>query len=102
MTEQILVISAKKKDTVSKRQQIIHDFGVFFRTHNLDQVYGCIEGLESFKTRPGKYRTLTFCKARNLDGILKVFSENSLRVEFQTRYQSLPHQGSETFTSGED
>jgi hypothetical protein len=46
-----------------------------------------------------KYWNVTFCKAVNLDGEIRVYSEHFILIKWQTRYKSLPAYGQQRFTS---
>ena len=57
---------------MSKREEIIGDLVEALQGADLDQVYGIDTGLSQDK----KYRWATFCRARTLDGEVRVYSPN--------------------------
>ena len=57
---------------MSKREQILEDLIEALQEADLDQVYGIDTGLSQDK----KYRWATFCRARTLDGEVRVYSPN--------------------------
>lgn len=59
------------------RTEIVEDFIEFFTEHNLNEVYGCIHGPAGGKQR---YHSCTFCRARLLDGELRVYSDKFIQV----------------------
>ena len=54
---------------MSKREQILEDLVEALQGADLDQVYGIDTGLSQDK----KYRYATFCRARTLDGEVRVY-----------------------------
>lgn len=90
-----------EEKTPSKREQIQHELAAFLSTHGLAQAYGVIEG--KTKSSTGRTcRTLTFCHARNLDGVIRIFGENFIEISYQTRYLALPRYDRRIFASVED
>ena len=61
----------------------------------LDEVFGVIEG------QGPRYRSLTFCKARILDGVVHIYSPKFIVVKYETAIRTLPHRGQEKFDSVE-
>lgn len=57
---------------MSKREEILGDLVEALQEADLDQVYGIDTGLSQDK----KYRWATFCRARTLDGEVRVYSPN--------------------------
>ena len=57
---------------MSKREEILEDLIEALQEADLDQVYGINTGLSQDK----KYRYATFCRARTLDGEVRVYSPN--------------------------
>lgn len=57
---------------MSKREEILEDLVEALQEADLDQVYGIDTGLSQDK----KYRYATFCRARTLDGEVRVYSPN--------------------------
>ena len=54
---------------MSKREEILEDLVKALQEADLDQVYGIDTGLSQDK----KYRWATFCRARTLDGEVRVY-----------------------------
>lgn len=54
---------------MSKREEILEELVEALREADLDQVYGIDTGLSQDK----KYRYATFCRARTLDGEVRVY-----------------------------
>ena len=54
---------------MSKREEILEDLVEALQEADLDQVYGIDTGLSQDK----KYRWATFCRARTLDGEVRVY-----------------------------
>ena len=64
----------------------------------LNDSYGIIDGKGVSKT--GKsFRSLTFAKAANLDGVLEIYGPGFIVAKWKTRYQSLPQTGQQNFRS---
>ncbi|HRC95212.1 MAG TPA: hypothetical protein PK317_00285 [Coprothermobacter proteolyticus] len=62
----------------------------------LDEVYGASK--EKRTDAKGKsYWDVSFCKARTVDGTVKVYSEKFILVKWQTQFRDMPHQGQEVF-----
>lgn len=45
------------------------------------------------------YWSVTFCKARVLDGVIQVYSPRFILVKWQTTFGHLPHRGQKIFKS---
>ena len=68
---------------------------------------GLSDGPGALKTKgedsKGKsYWSVTFCKARELDGEIKVYSERFILITWNTAYRDLPKSGREVFKSVHD
>jgi hypothetical protein len=63
---------------MSKREQILEDLVEALQGADLDQVYGIDTGLSQDK----KYRWATFCRARTLDGEVRVYGPNWILFRF--------------------
>lgn len=61
----------------------------------LDEVYGVIDAATP------KHRSLTFCKAEILDGVVYIYGPKFILVKYQTAIRTLPHRGQEKFESVE-
>jgi len=84
--------------TVRMRTQIVDRFQTFLNTYELNEAYGVIRtGGES-----GKFEELTFCKARVLDGTVKVYGPKFILVKYNTAYRTLPQNDHAVFTSEAD
>lgn len=58
------------------RLHIVSKLVEYFENIGLNEVYGNIVGLSDDK----KYRTVTFCKARYIDGLVRVYSPGFILV----------------------
>jgi hypothetical protein len=64
----------------------------------LDEVYGANK--EKATDAKGKtYWSISFCKARVLDGMIRVYSERFIMIKWDTAYRDLPQKGQEVFKS---
>ena len=82
----------------SPREQIADNLAETCRFGGLDDAYG-INKSKQTSSKGKTYWNVTFCKARYLDGEIKVFSERFIIVSWQTAFRQLPARGSEKFTS---
>lgn len=64
---------------MSKREDILDEVVEALQEADLDQVYGIDTGLSQDK----KYRYATFCRARTLDGEVRVYSERYILFRWQ-------------------
>jgi len=78
---------------MSERQELSIRLSEFCSQVGLDEVYGCIENLD------GKVRTLTFCKAKILDGQINIYGVNFIQVKYKTAIRDLPQNDSRIFNS---
>jgi len=63
---------------MSRREEIQEELATFLQEAGLGEVYGVIAG------NHGKYRSLTFCRARHLDGEIRIYSEKYFYVTWQS------------------
>jgi len=95
------MVSMETTEKKSPRAIIQEDLLAFLSENDLAQVYGAIEG--TGKSTAGKpYRSLTFCRARVLDGSIEIYGPKFIVVSYQTAYRHLPHQDRKVFTSVEE
>ena len=80
---------------MSEREELMGRIVEFCGANGLNEVYGIIEA------NVGKYRSLTICKARILDGEIKIYSPKFIQVKWQTAIRALPERDSKVFTSAE-
>lgn len=78
---------------MSKREEIQNDVAQFIEDVGLDEVYGVLKGLDEL-ANGRKARTVTFCRARTLDGQVIIYSANFVQVK--------TNRDSEVFTSADD
>ena len=78
------------------RTEVVDKIEEFLLENGLDEVYGVLREDEA------KYASLTFCKARDLDGSIKVYGPRFILVQYQTRIGDLPRKDSAVFESVED
>jgi hypothetical protein len=83
---------------MSVREKLSMDMINFLNENGLNEVYGVIEGYGENK----KYRCLTFCKARVLDGEIRIYGENCVMVKWETAFRDMSHRGMERFGSLQD
>ena len=57
---------------MSKREDIQNDVAEFLESVGLDEVYGVLTGLDTLDNGR-KVRTVTFCRARSLDGQVIIY-----------------------------
>jgi hypothetical protein len=80
-----------KKHTIDLVEDILNEL-------HLNEVYGIIQG-EGESKSGRKFKSLTFCKARILDGSVAVYSPTFLLVTWQTAIRDMPHRGSQVCKS---
>ena len=78
---------------MSEREKLQDHLEQYLKGLGLDQVYGVLTGMET-TPKGQKVRTLTFCRARTLDGTVKIFSPtfftvNTSRVRQTQVFRSL-------------
>jgi len=78
---------------MSKREDIQNDMAQFLEDVGLNEVYGVLTGLDTLDNGR-KVRTVTFCRARSLDGQVVIYSESFVQV--------VTNREREVFTSPED
>ena len=78
---------------MSEREDIQNDFVTFFETVGLNEVYGVLAGLDTLPNGR-KVRTVTFCRARTLDGAITIYGPNFIKVD--------TNRDNEIFGSAED
>jgi hypothetical protein len=78
------------------RTDITDQFEEFLTDNGLDDAYGIV------RTEGSKFHGLTFCKARNLDGSVRVYGPKFILVEYRTRYGDLPNHERVVFESVEN
>ncbi len=76
---------------MSARKDLATRLFEFCNEVGLNEVYGCLENLE------GKLRTVTFCKARILDGTISIYGLNFIQVKYKTAIRDLPRNDSRIF-----
>ncbi len=80
-----------RQETLDAVFELLHEL-------ELDEVYGITEG--THKASSGKSApSLTFCKARILDGLVAVWSPTFIQAKWQTAIRDLPHRHSQVFKS---
>lgn len=83
---------------MSVRSEIADGFAEYFHNVNLDDSYGVNVG----KGDNNKCYEVTFCKARVLDGLVKVYGPKFIVVKWMTAYRDMDHKGMEKFVSFND
>ena len=83
--------------SISSRQQVAQNLADTCVFGGLNDSYGVSV---TKHTEVGKAHWLVlFCKARVLDGVIKVYSPNFIQVKWQTAYRDMANKGSEVFRS---
>jgi len=75
------------------RRELTARLETFLNDSGLNEVYGVIPNYE------GKIKTLTFCKARTLDGQINIYGLNFIQVTYKTAIRALPQEDSRIFES---
>lgn len=83
---------------MSEREELLDQIVEVLHEKGLNEVYGINTGIADTK----KYRYATFCRARTLDGEVKVFGKKFIQIKWETANRSLPQRGSEVFRSFEE
>jgi hypothetical protein len=65
---------------MSKREETLEELVKAMQEADLDQVYGIDTGI--VKNETGNYRYATFCRARTLDGEVRVYSPKWILFRF--------------------
>lgn len=71
--------TTKTTNGPSPRGELTGQIAAFLRECGLDQVYGCVEGRDP----KNRYRSVTFCRARTVDGEVRVYSPGFVQVKWQ-------------------
>lgn len=80
---------------MSPREQVAHNLADTCICGGLNDSYGVlISKVESDKS----YWAVTFCKARILDGEIRVYSPRFILVKWQTAIRDMQSRGSQRFT----
>lgn len=75
-----------RRDMTERMETFLNDVG-------LNEVYGVMANYE------GKIKTLSFCKARSLDGQISIYGLNFIQVKYKTAIRALPQEDSRIFES---
>ena len=78
---------------MSERENIQNDIASFLDEVGLNEVYGVLTGLDSLPNGR-KVRTITFCRARTLDGCVTIYGPSFIKVD--------TNRDSGVFTSADD
>ena len=65
---------------MSERENIQNDLVSFLDTVGLNEVYGVLTGLDTL-SNGRKVRTVTFCRARTLDGCITIYGPKFIKVD---------------------
>ena len=65
---------------MSERENIQNDLASFLDEVGLNEVYGVLTGLDSLPNGR-KVRTVTFCRARTLDGCITIYGPKFIKVD---------------------
>jgi hypothetical protein len=83
------------------RRQTVDEIKETLLFGDLSDSYGINESKEVDKKGKSHY-SVTFCKARVLDGVVKIYSNKFILVSWMTGYRDMPHKGQEVFRSCAD
>lgn len=83
---------------MSPREDVAQELFETIKFGGLDEVYGASKG----RSADNKCWEVTFCKARVLDGVIRVYSPKFILVKWQTAFRDMQHKGQEKFTSVND
>lgn len=78
---------------MSEREDIQNDLVSFLETAGLNEVYGVLAGLDTLPNGV-KVRTISFCRARTLDGVITIYGPKFIKVD--------TNRENEIFVSAED
>ena len=70
---------------MSARTEIAEKFKEFFADNGLNEVYGVLEGYGTNK----RFRYLTFCRARTVDGEINIYGPKFIVLKWQTSYHNV-------------
>ena len=82
----------------SARQQVAQALGDTCICGELNDSYG-VSCTKETDAKNRTYWSVTFCRARTVDGVIKVYSPNFIQVKWMTAYRDLPSRGQEVFRS---
>ncbi|MAE81508.1 MAG: hypothetical protein CMB80_02140 [Flammeovirgaceae bacterium] len=82
---------------MSARTEIADKLKTFLMENSLGEVYGIIEGYGPNK----RYRSLTFCRARSIDGEIRIYGAKFIVISWMTTYNKLPRMGNQKVDSVE-
>lgn len=89
-------MSRKSTPEIKSRTDLADSIAAFLSEQGLSEVYG------SDPISQGKFISIPFCKARTIDGEVRLYSAKFVYVGFQTAYRNLPRRDNLVFTSVED
>ncbi len=84
-------------ETMSPRQQVAQNLADTCVFGGLNDSYGV--SLAKSEEKGKSFWSVTFCRARFLDGVIKVYSPNFILIKWQGRVANLPARGQEVFRS---
>ena len=93
-----IIVLLSEGDKMSVRSDIADRFANAFNANRLNDSYGVSVG----KGGGDRYYTVTFCKARVLDGVVNVYGPKFILVKWMTQFRDMPHKGQEKFESEGD
>ena len=80
------------------RETLANEMAEYCHELGLDDSYG----ISITKRKPPNkrsYWSVLFCRARTLDGEVRIYGAGFIQIRFQTAIRSLPHKHSEIFKS---
>jgi hypothetical protein len=85
-------------EAISPRQQVARNLADTCVFGGLTDSYG-VNVTKSADGKGKEYWSVTFCKARVLDGEIRVYSPNFILITWQTAFRTMAPRGREVFRS---
>jgi hypothetical protein len=80
----------------SIRHSVAEEIAESCRFGDLNDSYGVL--VSKGEANGKSFWSVTFCKAVNLDGEVRIYSPNFILIKWTTRYKHLPKNGSQKFS----
>lgn len=94
----IITNREKERNMASPREDLAQELLDICKFGGLDDSYGA-DMSRSTDAKGKTYWHVSFCKARYLDGVIKVYSEKFILIKWKTAYRDFPPEGQEVFKS---
>jgi len=83
-------------DAMSPRQQVAQNLAETCIFGGLDDSYG-VSMVKATDKKGKPHWSVLFCKARILDGVIRVYSPGFIMISWQTAIRNLPSKGMQVF-----